>query len=347
MIRKETARILRDTIGDVKNVALLDAPNQRNVGDTLIWLGEAAYLEQLGYTITHMSDLLGYDAEALRRDLPPGSVVLLHGGGNFGDLWVGHQALRERIAQELTDYRIVQLPQSVLFSDPQRAATANALISRHPDFTLLLRDSLSIERARQQLPGISLRFCPDMALGYEPPPLKRAEAYPRDLLVIARADREAASGLRNIDQAWASPLRLRITDWWIDAREPAAWRLARAVTRVNSFLVRARRKARSTSKLGLPVPQMPQRWLRFALETLNRCNIEYALDLFTSAKGVVVDRLHAHVLASLLGIPNVILDNSYRKLGAVYDDYTGRLDTAVYCTDLVDARSRLQEMMTP
>lgn len=345
-IRKETAAILRDAIGDVRHVALLDAPNQRNVGDTLIWLGEVVYLEQLGYTITHVSDLLGYDAEALRRDLPPGGVVLLHGGGNFGDLWVGHQAFRERIAQELPDYRIVQLPQSVLFSDPERAATANTLLSRHPDFTLLLRDSLSIERAQQQLPGITSSFCPDMALGYEPPPRGRSERRARDLLVIARADRESASGLRDIDHSWASPLPFRVTDWWLDAGEPATWRLARAVTRVNSFLVRARRKARLTFKTGFPVPQLPQRWLRCALETLNRCNIEYAIDLFAPAKVVVVDRLHAHVLAALLGIPNIILDNNYRKLGAVYDDYTGRFDTASYCTDVSDARSRLQEVAT-
>lgn len=345
-IRRETLSTLQDAIGDAENVAILDAPNQRNVGDTLIWLGELAYLRQLGYTITHVSDLLGYDAGALRRDLPPGGVVLLHGGGNFGDIWVGHQAFRERVARELPDYRLVQLPQSILFSDPDRAATANDLLSQHPDFTLLLRDSLSIERARQQLPALSIRFCPDMALGFEPPLQKHGVQRARELLVIARADRESASGLHSVDPSWASPLPLHITDWWADASEPLSWRLARAVTRVNSFLVRAARKTRSVTRLSLPAPRVPQRWLRFALETLNQCNIDYALELFSSAKGVAVDRLHAHVLAGLLGIPHVILDNSYRKLGAVYDDYTGRLDTARYCTDLADARSRLEEIVS-
>jgi len=38
-----------------------------------------------------------------------------------------------------------------------------------------------------------------------------------------------------------------------------------------------------------------------------------------SAKGVVTDRLHASLLAALAGTPVCIVENSYGKLGAVWD----------------------------
>ena len=37
---------------------------------------------------------------------------------------------------------------------------------------------------------------------------------------------------------------------------------------------------------------------------------------------VITDRLHAHILSLLLGIPNVILDNSYGKLHDFYHTWT-------------------------
>ncbi|MFT4085249.1 MAG: polysaccharide pyruvyl transferase family protein, partial [Nocardioides sp.] len=53
-----------------------------------------------------------------------------------------------------------------------------------------------------------------------------------------------------------------------------------------------------------------------------------ATTLFAGARLVVTDRLHAHVLAGLMGIPHVVLDNSYGKIGAVYRATTSGFRTA-------------------
>ncbi|MFP3422324.1 polysaccharide pyruvyl transferase family protein, partial [Bacillus sp. SIMBA_161] len=80
---------------------------------------------------------------------------------------------------------------------------------------------------------------------------------------------------------------------------------------------RVRRKTR------MPLPVVPTRSMMWALHTINRCNVEDAIRLYSGRDVIIVDRLHAHVLASLMGINNVLLDNNYRKLGGVFDDYTG------------------------
>lgn len=44
--------------------------------------------------------------------------------------------------------------------------------------------------------------------------------------------------------------------------------------------------------------------------------------LLAHGRVVVTDRLHAHILSLLMGIPNVLLDNSYGKVRRFYDEWT-------------------------
>jgi pyruvyl transferase EpsO len=45
--------------------------------------------------------------------------------------------------------------------------------------------------------------------------------------------------------------------------------------------------------------------------------------LLSSGRLVITDRLHAHILNLLLGIPHAVLDNSYGKLGRFLEAWTG------------------------
>ena len=330
-VRSRTLATLREALGDARDVAILDAPNQRNVGDSLIWEGELAYLKSLGVNLRYVADLKGYDARDVRSALPAGGVILLHGGGNFGDLWQGHQMHRERIVRELPDYRIVQLSQSIFFSSESRAEQAHDLLRKHPDFHVLIRDELSMERARQMLPDLRVTYCPDMALGFSPTVSSGAAAPDRSVLVIARADKEAASGLAAVAPDWLGERDVQVTDWGRHAADARRWKNARAVARLHHLLIVARRRLRIT-------PVLPRRVTERAIRTINQVNVQSAVDLYAGAPLIVVDRLHAHVLAALLGIPHVALDNNYRKIGSVFDEYTGRFSTAHYAHSIDEAR---------
>jgi pyruvyl transferase EpsO len=45
-----------------------------------------------------------------------------------------------------------------------------------------------------------------------------------------------------------------------------------------------------------------------------------------AAACVVTDRLHGHILSVLLGIPHVVLDNSYGKVRSFYETWTAQSD---------------------
>jgi exopolysaccharide biosynthesis predicted pyruvyltransferase EpsI len=308
-LRDQSRSRLREAIGPATDVALVDAPHQRNVGDSLILAGELAHLRTLRLRVRYLCDLWSYDAQALRKALPEGPV-LLHGGGNLGDLWPGHQALRERVIRELGDRRVVQLPQSLHFQDAGRAAEAHRVLAGHPDLHLLLRDSLSMQKAADLFPGVRAEFCPDMALGWDAP---SGGHVGEEVLVIARADHEAASDLGAVDGSWVAGVPTRRTDW-------TEWN-AGPVRRVRWEALKA------LDRIGVR-----------SLVRLNEANIANAVTLYGAARVVVSDRLHAHVLAAMLGVPHVVLDNSYRKVSTIFGDYTGGFSTAHYATSVGEAR---------
>ncbi|WP_296667980.1 polysaccharide pyruvyl transferase family protein, partial [Demequina sp.] len=325
-IRASTLAVLEEVVGRGARVAVLDAPNQRNVGDSMIWAGEVAYFRALGLDVAYVADIDSYRADAVRAAVPEDGVVLLHGGGNFGDLWRGHQSHRERIAKELPDRRIVQLPQSIWFEEPKRAANANRIIGGHPDFTLLVRDHESEARAAEQLPAVPRRYCWDMALGWTPT-RSPGPAPEREVLVLAREDKEGASGLDGAAVEAAAGVPVEVADWTSATLDTAAWRAARRVP------------ALAKRRPGLLRSRAFRRLLAASIGWINEANVRAGVSLYRGRRLVVVDRLHAHVLAVLLGIDHVMLDNNYGKLGAVFRDYTHRFSTASYATDVTEAAS--------
>jgi pyruvyl transferase EpsO len=89
-----------------------------------------------------------------------------------------------------------------------------------------------------------------------------------------------------------------------------------------------------------------------ALHTrLARRRVQLGLDLVASAPVVVTDRLHAHVLCLLAGVPHVLVDTGYGKLRAFVDAWTaghpllrlagGALEADAHARDLADRHDAL------
>lgn len=62
---------------------------------------------------------------------------------------------------------------------------------------------------------------------------------------------------------------------------------------------------------------------------------------------MVTDRLHAAVLATLLGRPVVARDNANGKLAAVFADYLGRFPLARFARTPEEARDHVRELLQP
>lgn len=311
-------------------VALIGFPNHSNPGDAAIWAGQLTALKRAGHRIDYVCDWLSYDAAHLRRRAPD-AVVLLHGGGNLGDIWPEHQRLRERLVAAFPERRVVQLPQTMSFSDPAALDRARRAFDAHPDLTLLLRDHRSLADAEAAF-GCRSLLCPDAAFALGPMP--RLGEPDADVVWVARTDAETAAG-----QAGPPDLAgVRVVDWLSEKPGDAGWTGAEARRRLAS-----RGGGRVLARApGVLDPLAPALWWLYDRHVEQR--VRYGRRLLSGGRGVVTNRLHGHILAVLMGIPHVVLDNSYGKNRTFYEAWTSEWPLARWSDTPATALDALREL---
>ena len=85
----------------------LDLPYYSNIGDALIWMGTEHFLENISHKCLGKHNIDTFDF----RPIPKDAIILLQGGGNFGDIWRQHQEFRLNVLQQYKENRIIVLPQ--------------------------------------------------------------------------------------------------------------------------------------------------------------------------------------------------------------------------------------------
>jgi pyruvyl transferase EpsO len=317
-LMQQVDAVLRPLLPAGGPCALLHFPRSGNAGDSAIWLGTATYLRRIGARIVYACEVATYSRTRLAARLGQG-VILLQGGGNLGDLWPAAQRLREEVITAFPDHPIVQLPQTIHFEDVASLARVRAIFNRHPRLTLLLRDRRSLEFARTEFAATSL-LCPDMALSLGP--LGRRRRAATDVVCLLRSDKESAGW--SID---ADPPGVARVDWRVEGAIPRA--LSRGI-RLATRHLDARPWMPAWARAGLVRAYDRVAWLRLA----SGCR------MLSAGRCVVTDRLHGHILSLLLGIPHVILDNSYGKLRTFYDTWTQGCDLVDWADSPADAGER-------
>lgn len=286
-------------LGGDSPFALVDFPDHGNVGDSAIWLGETTFfLEHRRAVPSYVCSIRAFSEAALRAAVPEGPIFI-HGGGNFGDLWLTHQEFRERILDRFHDREIIQLPQSIHFANPGRTERVARAIERHAKFVLLVRDQHSYDFATANF-ACDVKLCPDMAffLGA----VDRKWTPEVDVFYLMRTDKERAVGTTPGRPQYS----FRSADWLEENPWPIRWHRLSGTSRGFFGDGWKRASARRTQYDAVA-------WAR----VLRGCR------LLSSGRVVITDRLHAHILSLLLGIPHAVLDNSYGKLRRFLDVWTG------------------------
>ncbi len=301
----------------------IDAPAHPNVGDPLIFLGELAYLRRHrpGYRPWFVDR--DYFADHMERWIERSDVLIIPGGGNFGDLWPDIQDFRVRIMERYAHKKIVQMPQSVHFSDPARLEEMQRLIERQRDFTLLVRDDKSHAFASEAF-SCPVVLSPDMA--FANPPLARKEPV-LDFMCLLRTDKEAASDQRAIVAVMERlGVSFAVADWLEETTADLRDQDRRAVDRLRRrpVLMHVLRTAslRARERYGLG-------------------RLAFGIDLLSRGRRVVADRLHAHIMCCLLGIPHFVFDSFDGKVSAMYRTWTHRFPAA----RMVNSPAELEDIL--
>lgn len=299
---------LRNELGGVRPI-LVDFPDHPNVGDSAIWQGEMTYLRDRHHLApSYVCTRKDYAHDVVAR-LSADAPILIHGGGNFGDVWPAHQQFREHVIDRWKGRRIVQLPQSIHFADRAQADRTARAIERHGNFLLLVRDQESFAFASRHFP-CEVRLCPDMAFCIGP--MKPGARADIPVLAMLREDHESV--MRGGE---AERLGIPVEDWITD--HDRALRMARRTGKLRGMLRFDRRMVRALS-----------------LDAAARSRVRRGVVQLSRARALVTDRLHVHILSLLLDRPHAVLDNSYGKISRYMDAFTGTTDLGYRASSLAD-----------
>jgi exopolysaccharide biosynthesis predicted pyruvyltransferase EpsI len=303
------------------NVALVGFPNHPNVGDSAIWLGERAWLSGAGHRVSYAADLISYSPRAMGRAIGHDGVILLHGGGNLGDVWPMHQALRERVMKEFSGHRIIQLPQTAHFRSGRALDRARRVFESCSDLVIIARDDETQSRLRQQF-DIRVDLAPDAAFVLGTRAVARVPAA--DVIWLARTDSESTLHLQPPPGS-----RVQTIDWLDD---DVGRLLGVTDGRIRSLVQTWGRRSRRVP----PATVGFQRLLLPAFDLLASRRLSYGLGVLATGRIVITDRLHGHILCLLLGIPHVVVDTGYGKLRSFYNTWTRDCATVRYSRDAED-----------
>lgn len=320
-LQVESLATLRHHLRPGSQVALVDYPRHPNSGDSLIWLGEKAYLQRLGVRVRYVSSLHHLSEKQLRRRLAVGSTILIHGGGNLGDRWPEPQRHREQVLNSFPDYRVIQLPQSFEFAEESSIRTANSAFARHPDLLVMLRERQSLKDSRSAFETTSVVFCHDLAVGFGS--REMSNVAPRyDIVWLHRTDGEGVTG--STVPSCTSQVTVRETDWGLHTiGRRCAWRALRLPEDIFRVFGRA---------------ETPFHFLKsWSFDRMAEVSVSWASSTLASGRVVVTDRLHAMVLSALIGVPVVAYNSSNDKVRRIYEESFAEFDSISYAATLEEA----------
>lgn len=327
-LQDKARAVLDPLIPADSSVVLLDYPNNSNVGDSLIWLGEIAYLESRHIPVQYVCDLHNYNGHKLQKTHGKSSVILMHGGGNFGTLWPHEQAFRLRVLKEFVGIPVIQLPQSIHFVDDKVLEETKQAIRQHGNFTLVVRDNPSYDFATNQF-DCKVLLCPDMAFFIDPISSNKQPKF--DRFILSRTDHEKSNNWIDDLPRLSASISIDQNDW-LDQQA-----MEKILNRIQQHTSGFRSVIDPSNKALLLL------WNALANARLARGKA-----LLERGRVVISDRLHVHILSILLNKPHVLIDNNYGKLGNFHQAWTTHYRGVKFVCDLeaaLDAASDFDAQM--
>jgi exopolysaccharide biosynthesis predicted pyruvyltransferase EpsI len=328
-MRRTLSDVVARAIGPHSTCALLMFRDCNNFGDAAIWLGALQLLEELAVDVRYSQPLYRLHPDTLRKAVGDGPV-LINGGGGFGDIYQKTQRFAYQIIESFRDRPVVLLPQTVFFRRPEALDEAKRVLGGHPDLTFICRDHVSFDVAKSAF-DCDVELAPDLATALGP---QRPVRLPSQrALWLLRRDKEA----QVLEDSGFDPNV--VTRDWEDVLESDA-RL-RYRLRLEELLYRGMRRVarvvpQAHSGAAFPIA---------SAKRLSATRVHAANALLSPAQCIVTDRLHAHLLAVLLGRSTIVCDNTFGKVRSFYETWTEQLPTTAWASSAREIEAGLERLV--
>lgn len=349
---KETLHKSLESLGNFEQCALLQYPRHINIGDHMIWLGTVFYLTNILKTkIAYASSAEEFSQAEMDKKIGD-SPIFLHGGGNLGDLWYGHQKFRESVIAQNHHRPIIVMPQTIYFQDKGYLQQSAKVFNSHPNLTLCVRDRYSYDFALKHFYKCQVILAPDMAFQMADMACFSVSQTPKNsILYLQRTDKELNQGFL----AELTKISNLVTADWISYHQK--WSLGKPNSPFRQIFAQLYREV---WQRGLATPQElidRRTWLKTVTEkidfnsiynpSMHRLSLSFlhsGIYQFQKYPLIITTRLHGHILCVLLNIPHIFLPNSYHKNQSFYETWSSDIPFCKFVSDITQIEAAVGEL---
>lgn len=152
-----------------RKVWFLDAPEYGNLGDQAIAFAIHCFCEDNlpGRKLVEFQEnnVIQY-LRWLKKNISAKDIIVLQGGGNFGNLYPRYEYIRRTIIRNFPDNKIIIFPQSISFSKDSKGLHEQKVFAdtygKHKKLIMFARESHSYKVIQKYIPGADVRLCPDI-----------------------------------------------------------------------------------------------------------------------------------------------------------------------------------------
>lgn len=285
------------------NYVYLELPYYENIGDTLIWEGTLQFFKQTKHKCLYSASSTTY----YNHNIPQNSLILLQGGGNFGDLWNEPHEFRKKIIADYPNNRVVIFPQTVWYENQENIKKDEIFFAEHPNVIMCARDKISFDFMQEHFPKNKVILVPDMAffIDFDKYATINHKSTGRTLFA-KRTDKELKSDI------WPSFILAdaEIHDWPTFERKAPKYAFADYIVGWLNFFANIKGIKPFNRLIDLMRANFyrPQ-YLKDCINFINQYDTIYST------------RLHIAIASAMMGKQVYLLDNSYGKNFSFYDTW--------------------------
>ncbi|HSQ87834.1 polysaccharide pyruvyl transferase family protein, partial [Romboutsia sp.] len=154
---------------NIKKILYMLIPIHGNLGDNAIVYSTIKYLENHfeDYQIICVNFIDTYNCEkGLREIIHEDDIIVLHGGGNMGNLYIWEEQARRYIVENFKNIPIISFPQTIYFSDDKQGKEqlriSTEIYNSHKRLTIMAREDKSFEIMKANFTECNIIKCPDI-----------------------------------------------------------------------------------------------------------------------------------------------------------------------------------------
>lgn len=185
---------------NTKKILYLLTPTHGNMGDQAIAFATNKFLSEKfsEYTVVEFErdDIYRY-GKSIKRILNKNDLIVLHGGGNMGNLYINEELPRRLIIDKFNKNKIISMTQTISFTndkDGKRELNKTRNIyNKHNNLTVIAREEKSYKIMQKEFKNANIVINPDIVL-YLYDIYKLNKEHRNNIMTCLRNDKESIQG---------------------------------------------------------------------------------------------------------------------------------------------------------